>query len=76
MNGARRKQIEKAIDLIERAKDILDEVQSEEQDAYESVCERFPQSEQEARMSECLSDLEEAVISLEDAIGQATSAKS
>lgn len=66
MNDDRRKLIRSALAMLEEAEMILDEVSSEETDAYEAISERFPGSEQEASLSESASGLAEACDDLVD----------
>lgn len=69
MNDARRKLVGKAFQALERAYELLDEAHGEEQDAYESIAERFPGSEQEASLSESSSALEQAAEDVRDVMG-------
>lgn len=50
MNNIRRKKLEKALSMIGSAKDILDEVRDEEQEAFDNLPESFQYSEREEQM--------------------------
>lgn len=45
MNKVRRKRLAEALDLISQAKDILEEVKDEEQDAFDNLPENFQYGE-------------------------------
>lgn len=75
MNAQRRKEIAKAIALIEDAIAILDSVAEEEREAYDNLPESLQYSERGERMEECAeaieyvsSELSEQIDSLNDAI--------
>ena len=68
MNNTRRKQIKEAIDKIWEARDILENVKSEEEDAMDSMPENLQGSERYSDMETAVSDLEEAMDNLESAI--------
>lgn len=58
MNAARRKELSKAIDLIEQAKEIISAVAEEEREAYDNLPEGLQESEMGEKMSEIADDLE------------------
>lgn len=58
MNAARRKELSKAIDLIEQAKEIISAVAEEEREAYENLPEGLQDSEMGEKMNEIADDLE------------------
>ncbi|MDD5950598.1 MAG: hypothetical protein PUC53_01825 [Bacteroidales bacterium] len=58
MNAARRKELSKAIDLIEQAKEIISAVAEEEREAYENLPEGLQESEMGEKMNEIADDLE------------------
>ena len=75
MNAQRRKEIAKAIALIEDAIAILDSVAEEEREAYDNLPESLQYSERGERMEECAeaieyasSELSEQIDNLNDAI--------
>ena len=59
MNKARRKELAKAVELIERAREIIEVVKDEEQDAFDNLPESLQSSERGERMEECISALED-----------------
>lgn len=67
MNKIRRKRLAEALDLISQAKDILDEVKYEEQEAFDNLPENFQYGERGEQMEEYISDIEEAFDNLEAA---------
>lgn len=58
MNAARRKELSKAIDLIEQAKEIISAVAEEEREAYDNLPEGLQESEMGDKMNEIADDLE------------------
>ena len=58
MNAARRKELSKAIDLIEQAKEIISAVAEEEREAYDNLPEGLQESEMGEKMNEIVDDLE------------------
>lgn len=60
MNAARRKEIERAIDLLYQAKEIIENVRDDEQDAYDNMPESLQNSERGERMSENVDALDNA----------------
>lgn len=66
MNAARRKELSKAIDLIEQAKEIISAVAEEEREAYDNLPEGLQESEMEEKMNEIADDLE--YIDLEEVV--------
>ena len=65
MNKARRKEIAKAIELIEEAYGILDMVRDEEQEAFDNMPEGLQGSERGEQMEEYICILEEVLESLD-----------
>lgn len=59
MNNARRKTLSEAIDLLYKAKDIIESVKDEEQDAYDNMPGSLKGSERGEAMEEAVSVLEE-----------------
>lgn len=78
MNAARRKEIERAIDLLYQAKEIIENVRDDEQDAYDNMPESLQYSERGERMSENVDaldnaadyDIEDIITNLNDIIEQ------
>ena len=60
INAARRKEIERAIDLLYQAKEIIENVRDDEQDAYDNMPESLQYSERGERMSENVDALDNA----------------
>lgn len=61
MNPERRKQLQDAIGTLNKAKDEVDSVRSEEQDSYDNLAENFQQGEQGSRMENAIGEMEEVV---------------
>lgn len=68
MNAQRRKEIAKAIALIEDAIAILDSVAEEEREAYDNLPESLQYSERGERMEECAEAIEYVSSELTDQI--------
>lgn len=67
MNKQRRKKLGKVFDLICQAKDILEEVKSEEEEAYENLPEQFQYGERGEEMNGYIEMIDEAYGYLDDA---------
>lgn len=67
MNKERRKRLVKVYELIEEAKNILEEVKCEETDSYENLPSSFQNGEQGEEMQGCIEMLDEACNYLDDA---------
>lgn len=65
MNKIRRKEIAKAIELIEQAREILEAVNDEEQEALDNMPENLQGSERYEYSEECISTLEDAIEALD-----------
>lgn len=61
MNKARRKEIARAITLMEKAREILEEVMDEEQEAFDNMPESLQCSERGEAMEEYISTIEEVM---------------
>lgn len=61
MNKARRKEIARAIELIEEAREILENVRDEEQDAFDNLPESLQSSERGEAMEEYISTLDDFI---------------
>jgi hypothetical protein len=68
MNKQRRKQIEKAIALMQEALDILENVKDDEQEAFDNMPEGLQGSEKGELMEEIIGYLEDSYENLETAI--------
>jgi poly-gamma-glutamate capsule biosynthesis protein CapA/YwtB (metallophosphatase superfamily) len=59
MNKQRRKEIAKAIELIQQAREILEGVKDEEQEAFDNLPENLQSSESGEKMEWCISGIED-----------------
>jgi len=66
MNASRRKQLVEAISCVSQAKQIIEEVQSEEQDAFDNMPESLQSGEKGEAMSEGLDHLQEFIDALDE----------
>ena len=66
MNNQRRKQIQKALNLLAEAKDILEEVMNAEQEAFDNLPESIQYSEKGEAMEDNIYNLEEFIDFLSD----------
>ncbi len=66
MNKLRRRQLRAALDLLDEARSILEAVQEGEQEAFDNMPESLQYSERGEAMEETISNLEDAVSSLEE----------
>ena len=67
MNAQRRKEILRAADLIEQAREILQNATEEEAEAFDNMPESLQESERGQKMLEYIDSLETAVSQLEEA---------
>lgn len=70
MNKVRRKRIQEAISKLEEAKQILEEVQVEEQDSFDNLPGSLQDSEKGEQLSDNISFLDDVVSNLDDQMGQ------
>lgn len=70
MNKVRRKRIQEAISKLEEAKQILKEVQVEEQDSFDNLPGSLQDSEKGEQLSDNISFLDDVVSDLDDQMGQ------
>jgi hypothetical protein len=70
MNKVRRKRIQEAISKLEEAKQILEEVQVEEQDSFDNLPGSLQDSEKGEQLSDNISFLDDVVSDLDDQMGQ------
>jgi hypothetical protein len=68
MNDARRKEIQRALTLIEQAKDILRETLLQEQDDFDSMPEDLQNNETGQRAEDAIDALERATTCCDDAM--------
>ena len=68
MNKARRKWLEEVIAKLEEQKDELENIQSEEQEAYDNMPESLQYSERGEAVGEIAGDLESYASDLQDVI--------
>lgn len=69
MNAARRKQLEKAAELVAEATDIIEGVRDEEQEAFDNLPQSLQDGERGSAMQEAIDALENAVSSLGEVEG-------
>ena len=65
MNNTRRKKIAKAIELIEKAVEILEDVKNEEQEAIDNMPENLAGSERAEKMEEYIWNIDEYIEALD-----------
>lgn len=68
MNAIRRKELMRAIELLDEAKGILESVKDEEQEAFDNLPESFQASERGETMEDNIYNLDEAYSSIEDIV--------
>lgn len=67
MNRDRRKRLGSAFDMVDKAKEILEDVKAEESESYENLPEQFRDGERGEEMQGYMEMLEEAYNYLDDA---------
>ena len=67
MNRQRRKRLGEAFDLITKAEEILDEVKSEEQEAYENLPDNFRWGDKGQEMENYIEMIDETIGYCQDA---------
>ena len=72
MNNTRRKELRKALEYIALARDIIESVTDEEQEAFDNMPEGIQQSERGEAMEEMISIMSDAYEALEDVDEQIT----
>lgn len=72
MNKARRKRLEEANELLDRAMNIVSDCAEEERECYDNLPESLQYAETGERMSEAADNLEEIPDSIQDIIDQIT----
>lgn len=68
MNKTRRKQLSEAVSKLEEAMQIVDDMRSEEEDAYLNMPESLQESERGQQMDEYINSMDEASGSIDEAI--------
>lgn len=68
MNKTRRAELSKAESLLNEAKELIESVQSEEQDSYDNLPESLQNGDKGQAMSEAIDNLEQAASCIDDAI--------
>ena len=71
MNAQRRKDIEKAVELLYEAKSMLETSLEEEQNAFDNLPEGIQSSGRGEKMEEYIGYLEDSISSIEDSIDNA-----
>lgn len=66
MNKARRKEIAKAIEMLEEAKGIIENCKYDEEDAYDNLPESFQDGDKGEEMQEFIDIMDEAVDNIGD----------
>jgi hypothetical protein len=72
MNRFRRKELEEAITLLSEAKDVIDRVREDEQEAFGNMPENFQWSDRGEQMEGYISTMEDALDSIDYIIGTIT----
>lgn len=75
MNDARRKELDKAIAALEEAKSIVENIKSEEQDAFDNMPEGFQQGDRGQMMETAISAMDDVENDIDSAIGNIETAK-
>lgn len=68
MNKARRKELERAIELLEKATDIIDSCKDEEREYLDNMPENLQYSEKHEVAESAVENLEQALYYLSDAV--------
>jgi hypothetical protein len=74
MNKNRRKEIETAIELLDKAKDILESCAADEREGFENLSDGLQQAERGQLMEQAADALDEAVSSVQSAMDSAGAA--
>jgi prefoldin subunit 5 len=75
MNDTRRKELQKALDKIADAKQIIEGVKQDEEQSYDMLPESFQNGERGEKMQSNIDGLDEAITSLDEAELKITEAK-
>ena len=68
MNKPRRKELERALELIGRARDIIEACRDDEQDALWNLSESFQESERGEQMQEYIDSMDDSITGIDDAV--------
>lgn len=68
MNKERRVKLKEAIEIIERGKDIVEDVKFDEEFAFDNLSEGLQATTRGQTMEECIDYMDEAIEKLEEAI--------
>jgi len=74
MNQEKRKELAKAISLMEEAKEIIESISEQEQECFDNLSENLQQSERGQRFEEIASQLSDVVSTIDEAISEVESA--
>lgn len=72
MNRSRRKELKRAVDLINQAKEIIEMCRDEEQEAFDNLPESIKFSDRGEMMEDYVSEIEYALDSIESAVDSLT----
>ena len=72
MNKTRRAELQRAIELIDKARDLIDNVVTEEEEAYENLPENLQNSERGEQMQEYMYALGGVIDRLDEVIDDIT----
>lgn len=75
MNEERRKSLMRALDLIEDARNIVDEIKGEEEEAFENLPESMQSGDKGEKAQAAIEALSEAYDALDNAIEHISTAK-
>ena len=68
MNAQKRKELQKAIDYLEKAKAIIEEIRDEEQNCFDSLLEGLQCSEKGDKFQETIDNLDTVATDLDQSI--------
>lgn len=74
MNNSRRKEIESALELLEKAKDILESCAADERESFDNLPDGLQQAERGQAMEAAADALDSMVGYIESAMGEAGTA--
>ena len=69
MNKNDRKELERALALLNEAQEIIETVRDGEQEKFDNLSDGLQQTERGQKFEECVSTLEDAMSSIDEAIG-------
>lgn len=75
MNKTRRKELERALELINEVNEILSVAKDEEQEYYDNMPESFQNGDKGEQASTAIENIESAMSSLEDVVSYLEEAK-